>query len=64
MGFRAQVTSPDGIQLTRMPNGDLVADRGGPMPEEPAGYEPDPDDPYRFHPVGETPQECRRCRGL
>ncbi len=34
----------------KMPNGDLVVDPGGIIPEEPPeGYERDPDKPYRFH---------------
>lgn len=46
---------PIGVSMTKMPNGDLLCDPGGPRPEKtPEGYVQDSKQWFRFHPVSNT----------
>jgi len=47
------------IYLREMPNGDLLADPGGPQPEVPEGYVRDAADPHRLYLVP-VPEPCDR----
>lgn len=42
---------PQDIAWRKMPNGDLVVDPGGIIPEAPEGYVQDSEQPHRFHPI-------------
>ena len=47
------------MYLREMPNGDLLADQGGPQPDVPPGYVRDAADPHRLHLVP-VPTPCER----
>lgn len=55
------------VPLLRMPNGDLYADPGGPVPDDVEGYARDPDRPHRLRPLRTSDFNERYlgcCRGL